>query len=70
MTKQASAHPANDMIPVPDKGRHVFARILRDLGQVQVYEDGGMHELNKEDLYIMRYNMLRPLLEDGAVELI
>ena len=70
VTKQASAHPANDMIPAPDLGRHVFARVLRDLGQVQVYEDGGMHELNKGDLYIMRYNMLRPLLEDGAVQLI
>jgi len=70
VSKQASAHPANDMISMPDLGRHVFARVLRDLGQVQVYEDGGMHELNKDDLYIMRYNMLRPLLEDGAVQLI
>lgn len=68
--KQASAHPANDMIAAPDLGRHVFARVLRNLGQVQVYEDGGMHELNQGDLYIMRYNMLRPLLTDGAVQLI
>jgi hypothetical protein len=68
--KQASAHPANDMIPTPNLGGHVFARILRDLGQVQVYEDGGMHELNAGDLYIMRYNMLRPLLAQGSVRLI
>jgi GINS complex subunit 4 len=68
--KQASAHPDNDMIPVPDLGRHVFVRVLRDLGQVPVYEDGGMHELNKGDLYIMRYNMLRPLLSDKSVQLI
>lgn len=68
--KQASAHSANDMIPAPDLGRHVFVRVLRDLGQVPVYEDGGMHELNAGDLYIMRYNMLRPLLEQGAVRLI
>lgn len=68
--RQASAHAGNDMVPAPDLGSHVFARVLRDLGQVQVYEDGGMHELNAGDLYIMRYNMLRPLLEDGAVQLI
>ena len=68
--KQASAHPTNDMIPVPDLGRHVFAKILRNLGQVPVYEDGGMHELNEGDVYIMRYNMLRPLLENGAVQLV
>jgi GINS complex subunit 4 len=68
--KQASAHAANDMIPAPDLGRHVFVKILRDLGQVEVYEDGGMHELNKGDLYIMKYNMLRPMLADGAVQLL
>ena len=68
--KQASAHPANDMIPVPDLGGHVFARVLRDLGQVQVYEDGGMCELNNRDLYIIRYAMVRPLLASGAVQLI
>ena len=68
--KQASAHASNDMIPAPDLGKHVFARVLRDLGFIEVYEDGGTHELNKGDLYIMRYNMLRPLLENGAVQLI
>lgn len=70
VTKQASAHATNDMIPCPDLGRHVFVRVLRDLGQVQVYEDGGMHELNKDDLYIMRYNMLREFLDNGSVQLI
>jgi GINS complex subunit 4 len=69
VTRQASAHPANDMIPAPDLGRHVFARVLRDLGNVAVYEDGGTAELAKDDLYILRYNMLRPLLEQRAVQL-
>lgn len=70
LIKQASAHPAPDMIAAPDTSRHVFCRVLRDLGQVQVYEDGGTHELNRGDLYIMRYRMLAPLLEQGSVQLI
>ena len=67
--KQASAHQANDMIPAPDLGTHVFTNILRDLGQVQVYEDGSSQEMFKGDTYIMRYAMLRRLLQDGSVQL-
>jgi hypothetical protein len=58
------------MIPAPDTGRHAFCRVLRDLGQVAVYEDGGTHELHRGDVYIMRYRMLAPLLAEGAVQLI
>lgn len=69
--RQASAHAAApDMIPAPDRGRHVLCRVLRDLGRVQVYEDGGTHELAAGDLYVMRYRMLAPLLAQGAVQLI
>lgn len=69
ITRQASAHASKDMIAAPDLGRHVFARVKRDLGQVRVYEDGGTAELVKGDLYILRYKMLRQFLEEGAVQL-
>lgn len=70
LVKQATAHPTNDMIATPDLSRHVFCKVNQDLGQVQVYEDGGTHELNKGDLYIMRYRMLRSMLYDGSVQLV
>eukprot|EP00890_Picochlorum_soloecismus_P003979 jgi/Picsp_1/4582/NSC_01952-R1_protein len=70
VTKQASAHPASDMIPMPDLGHHVFVRVKRDLGQVQIYEDGAMHEMYRGDVYIMRYSVIRQLLQEGAVQLV
>jgi len=70
VTKQASAHPVSDMIPMPDLGHHVFVRVKRDLGQVQIYEDGAMHEMYRGDVYIMRYSVIRQLLEEGAVQLV
>lgn len=70
VTKQASAHPNPDMIPVPDTGQHVFMKAKRDLGQVQVYDDGAVHELYRGDVYILRYKVVKSLLEAGAVQLV
>lgn len=67
--RQSSANVTKDMLPAPDLGRHVFARILKDLGSVQVYDDGSTADLEKGDLYILRYNMLRQFLDEGAVQL-
>ena len=70
VTKQASAYAANDMIPVPDIGHHVFVRVQRDLGEVVMYEDGTTQELMQGDLYILRYKVIREYLDDGGVQLV
>jgi len=70
VTKQASAHTASDMIPVPDVGHHVFARVERDLGEIEFYDDGTTSELQAGDLYILRYKVVREFLRDGAVVLV
>lgn len=70
VTKQASAHPENDMVPVPDIGHHVFVRVERDLGEIEMYEDGTTQELQPGDLYIMRYKVIKDYLKDGGVQLV
>lgn len=70
VTKQASAHPENDMIPVPDIGHHVFVRVERDLGEIEMYDDGTTQELQPGDLYIMRYKVIKDHIGDGGVQLV
>ena len=70
VTKQASAHSASDMVPVPDIGHHVFARVERDLGDIEFYEDGTTTELVAGDLYVLRYKVVRDFLSEGSVALL
>eukprot|EP00889_Picochlorum_renovo_P003280 jgi/Picre1/30310/NNA_005674.t1 len=69
VSKQATAHPHPDMIPTPDIGHHVFARVERTIGDVQMYDDGTTEDLVQGDLYIMRYKVIREFLQDGSVQL-
>jgi GINS complex subunit 4 len=70
VTKQASAHNASDMVAVPDVGHHVFARVERDLGEIEFYDDGTTSELVAGDLYILRYKVVRDFLSEGSVVLV
>lgn len=70
VSKQATAHPHPDMIPTPDIGHHVFARVERTIGDVQMYDDGTTEDLVQGDLYIMRYKVIREFLQDGSVQLV
>jgi GINS complex subunit 4 len=70
VTKQASAHSASDMVAVPDVGHHVFARVERDLGDIEFYEDGTTTELVAGDLYVLRYKVVRDFLGEGSVALV
>jgi GINS complex subunit 4 len=70
VTKQASAHSKSDMVPVPDVGHHVFARVERDLGEIEFYDDGTTSELQAGDLYILRYKVVRQFLQEGSVVLV
>ena len=40
LVRQVGAQPEKDMMPAPDLDKHVFCRVLEDLGQVPVDEDG------------------------------
>lgn len=70
VTKQASASGVSDMVPVPDVGHHVFAKVVRDLGEVAFYDDGTSAELVGGDLYILRYKVVKDFLAEGGVVLV
>jgi len=70
LTRQAHAQGDIDMIATPDLGQHVFVKVERDLGQVQVHDDGSTHELYAGDVYILQYSIAKPLLENASIHLV
>ncbi|KAL6785440.1 hypothetical protein ACKKBG_A00255 [Auxenochlorella protothecoides x Auxenochlorella symbiontica] len=67
LVRQAAAHPEKDMVPRPDLDKHVFCRVLEDRGQVPVDDAGNTAQFNKDDVFVIRYQPLQPLLAEGSV---
>jgi GINS complex subunit 4 len=60
------------MIDQPDEDNAVFCRILRDAGQVEVQgeQGAGIVELNRGDIWVLRWRDVKEAVERGDIELI
>jgi GINS complex subunit 4 len=60
------------MIDKPDEDNAVFCRILRDAGQVEVQgeQGAGTVELNRGDVWVLRWRDVKQGVERGDIELI
>eukprot|EP00035_Acanthoeca_spectabilis_P006337 m.123304 g.123304 ORF g.123304 m.123304 type:complete len:218 (-) comp13455_c0_seq4:2473-3126(-) len=59
------------MVPKPNLDTHVFCLAKENLGMVQVgVGDGIAVQINRGDLYILRYTVAAEFLETGKVELL
>ena len=60
------------MIDKPDEDNAVFCRILRDAGQVEVQgeQGAGTVELNRGDVWVLRWRNVKEGVERGDIELI
>lgn len=60
------------MIDKPDEDNAVFCRILRDAGQVEVQgeQGAGTVELNRGDVWVLRWRDVKEGVEKGDIELI
>lgn len=61
---------AKDMVPAFKIDKHVLCRVLQDKGAIDTQEDGSETiDLEEGDVVMMRYKLIRDLLEEGSVEL-
>ena len=62
---------AFDMVPEPDADAHVFCRVREDRGDVMLDPDDPENtmDLERDDILMLRYRLIKKLLEDEAVDL-
>ncbi|CAL8464662.1 g4197 [Coccomyxa elongata] len=71
LVRQSNVSEGHDMLSAPDLDAHVFVRVLEDRGAINLDPEGDdVVELNKDDLYVIRYQPIRELLKDKWVELV
>ncbi|EIE19067.1 GINS complex, Sld5 component [Coccomyxa subellipsoidea C-169] len=71
LVRQSNVSEGHDMLSAPNLDAHAFVRVLEDRGAVNLDPEGDdVVELNKDDLYIIRYQPIRYLLKDNWVELV
>jgi len=60
------------MVDRPDEDNAVFCRILRDAGNVDVQGEQGVQsvQLNRGDVWVLRWRDVREGVEMGDIELI
>jgi GINS complex subunit 4 len=58
------------MVETPDSERAVFVRALRDAGSVGIPGDRARAELKRGDIWVLRWSVVKDLVEFGDVELI
>jgi GINS complex subunit 4 len=58
------------MIETPDSERAVFVRALKDAGLVGVPGDRARADLKRGDVWVLRWSVVKELVEVGDVELI
>lgn len=60
------------MLPVPDTSRHVIGRFRRDLAELLIDPLSQTIEQNVErgDLYVLQYGVVKEMVLDGTVELV
>ena len=62
---------AFDMVPEPDADAHVFCRVREDRGDVMLDPDDPENtmDLERDDILMIRYRLIKKLMEDEAVDL-
>jgi GINS complex subunit 4 len=58
------------MVDAPDEQTAVFCRVLRDVGVVSVPGTDAAFEMNRGDVFVVRWSVIRSAVEVGDVELI
>lgn len=60
-----------DMVPSPNLDAHVFARVREDRGEfiVDPNDPDNTMDLTQGDILMIRYRLIKRLLEEGAVDL-
>lgn len=60
------------MLDAPDKQAAVFVRVLRDSGQIEVQSEQGSNAINltRGDIWVLRWDSIKELVEAGNVELL
>ncbi|XP_059310936.1 DNA replication complex GINS protein SLD5-like [Lycium ferocissimum] len=69
--KQSSLSLGDDMVPEPQLHQYVICRSKRLLGSFQL-DDSGEEPVNIEanDLYVLPYKSIKPLVESGQIDLV
>jgi GINS complex subunit 4 len=59
------------MVPEPDANAHVFCRVREDRGDVMLDPDDPENtmDLERDDILMIRYRLIKKLLEEEAVDL-
>ncbi|WZN66179.1 subunit Sld5 of DNA replication complex GINS complex [Chloropicon roscoffensis] len=67
---QSMESEAPDMIPEPSLDRHVFVRVLDDLGDIPIDDQNTTFRLQEGDIFAIRYRLIRDFVDSGRVELV
>ena len=61
--------PEYDMTCRPNLYKYVLCRVLeRDLGTIEM--GGAVVELHKDDIFVLRYHVIRDFVRDNKIELL
>jgi len=58
-----------DMIPKPNLDEFVFCKVLQNIGDYQLDEVDSVR-LEEDDIYLLRFRAIKPLLEAGKIRLL
>ncbi|VFQ76245.1 unnamed protein product [Cuscuta campestris] len=68
--KQSSCSEKDDMVPEPRPNLHVICRSKRDLGAFQLDDRGeDIIRIEADDLYALPYKSIKPLVENGQIDI-
>lgn len=70
LVKESANSETKDTIPTPDFDVHVFCRVLEDCGHIPIDSQGSTVDMEKDDVYIIRYRPIANLLYQNQVELV
>ncbi|PKA62996.1 hypothetical protein AXF42_Ash007792 [Apostasia shenzhenica] len=71
MLKQSISSEEDDMVPEPQLDTFVFCKTKNDVGAFQLDDTGEeIVDLVADDLYVLRYNSIKGLVEAGRVDLV
>ncbi|MCL7041005.1 hypothetical protein MKW94_009858 [Papaver nudicaule] len=69
--KQSISSEEDDMVPQPQLDTFVFCKSKKTVGSFQLDEGGDeVVDLIADDLYVLRYKSIKPLVETGQIDLV
>ncbi|MCL7048045.1 hypothetical protein MKW94_006948 [Papaver nudicaule] len=69
--KQSLSSEADDTVPQPQLDTFVFCKSNESIGSFQLDERGDeVVDLNADDLHVIRYKSIKPLVETGKMDLV